>query len=251
MKVYDSTPADPDGLGSKTISSPSSTGINPRLASGFTDNVSGGTTLGAGDSVVRVDSGSGTVTAGPISTFAFDGDNGTLTAFVNEADDGNVTFSSAHNSGTYTSLVVDSESDYNLLNAGGSSVSFANSIYYPGFAKGFKARVAKNTSNISTGANSMKLSHSVTGDTNRVDFVKDDLTAVPVVDVSGATLTEASGSKKYISGIPHYISGTLTLSGVTITNLVGQCYTNQSNICLLYTSPSPRDRQKSRMPSSA
>ena len=27
--------------------------------------------------------------------------------------------------------------------------------------------------------------------------------------------------------------------------------TTQSNICLLYTSPSPRDRQKSRMPSSA
>tara|TARA_R100000027_G_C2248260_1_gene93751 strand:+ start:39 stop:2690 length:2652 start_codon:yes stop_codon:yes gene_type:complete len=230
LKVYDNNPANPDGLSSKTISSPSSTGSSPRLASGFTDNVSGGTTLSAGDSVVRIDSGSGTITAGPISTFAFDGDNGTLAALVNEADDGNVTLSSANNSGTYTSLVVDSESDYNLLNAGGSSVSFANSIYYPGFAKGFKARVAKNTNNISTGANSMKLSHSVTGDTNRVDFVKDDLTAVPVVDVSGATLTEASGSKKYISGIPYYISGTLTLSGVTITNLVGQCYTNQSNI---------------------
>ena len=27
--------------------------------------------------------------------------------------------------------------------------------------------------------------------------------------------------------------------------------TGQVNICLLYTSPSPRDRQKSRMPSSA
>ena len=26
---------------------------------------------------------------------------------------------------------------------------------------------------------------------------------------------------------------------------------NQTNLCLLYTSPSPRDRQKSRMPSSA
>ena len=26
---------------------------------------------------------------------------------------------------------------------------------------------------------------------------------------------------------------------------------NESKICLLYTSPSPRDRQKSRMPSSA
>jgi len=230
LKVYDNNPANPDGLSSKTISSPSSTGSSPRLASGFTDNVSGGTTLSAGDSVVRIDSGSGTVTAGPITTFAFDGDNGTLTALVNEVDDGNVTLSSANNSGTYTSLVVDSESDYKLLNAGGSSVSFANSIYYPGFARGFKARVAKNTSNISTGANSMKLSHSVTGDTNRVDFVKDDLTAFPVVNVSGATLTEASGSKKYISGIPYYTSGTLTLSGVTITNLVGQCYTNQSNI---------------------
>ena len=28
-------------------------------------------------------------------------------------------------------------------------------------------------------------------------------------------------------------------------------YTRDDNICLLYTSPSPRDRQKSRMPSSA
>ena len=36
----------------------------------------------------------------------------------------------------------------------------------------------------------------------------------------------------------------------TVKQLVGQ---NQgiSNICLLYTSPSPRDRQKTRMPSSA
>ena len=29
------------------------------------------------------------------------------------------------------------------------------------------------------------------------------------------------------------------------------CQTRPSSICLLYTSPSPRDRQKSRMPSSA
>ena len=28
-------------------------------------------------------------------------------------------------------------------------------------------------------------------------------------------------------------------------------YTERNGICLLYTSPSPRDRQKSRMPSSA
>ena len=34
-------------------------------------------------------------------------------------------------------------------------------------------------------------------------------------------------------------------------NVTGQYYVATRNICLLYTSPSPRDRQKSRMPSSA
>ena len=47
------------------------------------------------------------------------------------------------------------------------------------------------------------------------------------------------------------------LSGIAVTNL-GHCHPNvtraitgQAETCLLYTSPSPRDRQKSRMPSSA
>ena len=31
----------------------------------------------------------------------------------------------------------------------------------------------------------------------------------------------------------------------------GELYLEESKSCLLYTSPSPRDRQKSRMPSSA
>ena len=38
----------------------------------------------------------------------------------------------------------------------------------------------------------------------------------------------------------------------TIQSIVTQSYKNvEYIICLLYTSPSPRDRQKSRMPSSA
>ena len=32
---------------------------------------------------------------------------------------------------------------------------------------------------------------------------------------------------------------------------IEQSFTEEYGICLLYTSPSPRDRQKSRMPSSA
>ena len=45
----------------------------------------------------------------------------------------------------------------------------------------------------------------------------------------------------------------LTISGVegpTFTSPSGTLF-SQSDSCLLYTSPSPRDRQKSRMPSSA
>ena len=39
--------------------------------------------------------------------------------------------------------------------------------------------------------------------------------------------------------------------GKTLLRAVERMYESQSDVCLLYTSPSPRDRQKSRMPSSA
>ena len=77
------------------------------------------------------------------------------------------------------------------------------------------------------------MSHSATGDTNVVEFVKDDLTATPTSNIGSATVTEnVAGTYRYVSGIPYYNSGSpsLTLAGVTIDDLVGQCYTNQSNI---------------------
>lgn len=230
LKVYDDAPTAPDGLSSKTLSNITSTGTSPKLASGFTDNT-GGAVLSAGDNVNRITSG--TATAGPITTFAYNGDSGTLTANLNGSADGSVALTSGDDSGTYTSLVIDSESDYQLLNSGGSSTTFASSIYYPGLYKGFKARVAKAVSSINTGLNSMQLLHSATGNTNTVEFVKDDLTSSPTTSVSGATLSEnVAGTYRYISGIPYYNSGSpsLTLTGVTVSNLVGQTYTNQSNI---------------------
>ena len=169
LKVYDDAPSAPNGLSNKTISNVSSTGTSPRLAADFTDNT-GGTSLSAGDSVSRVTGG--TATAGPITTFAYNADSGTLTANVNGSADGSRALTSGDDSGTYTSLVIDSESDYQLLDASGSSTSFANSIYYPGLYKGFKARVAKSVTSLSTGANSMQLLHSATGNTNTVEFVK-------------------------------------------------------------------------------
>jgi hypothetical protein len=230
LKVYDDAPTAPDGLSSKTLPAVSSTGTNPKLASGFTDNTSGAT-IAAGDTVNRVTSG--TAEAGPVTTFAYDGDSGTLTANVNGSGDGNRVLTSGDDSGTYTSLVITDESDYNLLNSGGSSTTFAASIYYPGLYSGFKAKVSKAVSGLSVGANSYQLSHSATGSTNTVEFVKDDLTASPTVNVGSATVTEnVAGTYRYISGIPYYNSGSpsLTLAGVTIDDLVGQCYTNQSNI---------------------
>lgn len=231
LKVYDNNPSAPDTLSSKTISNVTSTGTSPKLASGFTDNVSGGTSLSAGDTVNRVTSG--TAVAGPISSYAYDANAGILTAFVNGSDDGNRTLTSGDDSGTYTSLTIDSESDYQLLNSGGTSTTFAQSIYYPGLYKGFKARVAKAVSGLSVGANSFQLGHSTGGNTNIVEFVKDDLTSSPTVNVGSATLTEnTGGTKRFISGIPYYNSGSpdLTLSGVTIDDLVGHCYTNQTDI---------------------
>ena len=230
LKVYQDDIAAPDGLSSKTLNNVSSTGTSPKLASGFTDNT-GGATISAGDDINRVTGG--TATAGPITTFAYNADSGTLTANVNGSADGSRALTTGDDSGTYTSLVIDSESDYQLLNSSGSSITFANSIYYPGFYKGFKARVAKSVASLSTGANSMQLLHSGTGNTNVVEFVKDNLTASPTVNIGSATLTQnVSGTFRYISGIPYYNSGSpsLTLAGVTIDNLVGQCYTNQSDI---------------------
>ena len=230
LKVYDDSPTAPNGLSTKTLSNVTSTGTSPKLAHGFTDNT-GGSTITAGDSVVRVTSG--TAQTPILSSFAYNADSGTLSAKVNGNSDGDRVLSGSNDSGTYSSLIITSESDYQLLNSSGSSVSFSNSTYYPGFAKGFKARVSKTVSSMSTGANSYQLSHSSTGDTNVVEFVKDDLTSNPTVNSGGVTLSEnVAGTYRYVSGIPYYNSGSpsITVSGVTISNLVGQCYTNQNDI---------------------
>jgi len=228
IKVYQDDVAAPANLGTKTLSNVSSQGTSPRLASGFTAN--GVTGLNAGDSVTRVSSG--TATAGPITTFAYDANNGTLSANVTGSTDGSRGLTSGDDTGNYTSLQITDESDYQLLDSSGSTTSFANSIYYPGLYKGFKARVSKSVASLSTGANSMQLVHSTQGSTNVVKFVKDNLTASPTISATGSLAQGTAGTFRYISGIPYYNSGspTLTLSGVTISNLVGQCHTNQNNI---------------------
>ena len=61
--------------------------------------------------------------------------------------------------------------------------------------------------------------------------------------LEGDTLTTESPTSKR----PDY----KRLTAVEIQRRVDECILLRYKACLLYTSPSPRDRQKSRMPSSA
>ncbi len=233
LKVYDGSISAPSGLSSKTITfGENSSGSSPRAAHGFTDN-STADSVTVGQSVTRITNASaGTTTESTVmSSFAYNGDAGTLTAVIDGATDGSITFSNADDSGSDNGLTITQESDYQFLSSSGGSSSFSNSIYSPGLHQGFKAKVSKSTAGLAVGSHSYKLSHSVTGDTNTLSFVKDDVVDTPTVSMSGATLVQASaGTLKYISGVPYYTNdATLTLGGVTVYDWIGQCYSQTSS----------------------
>lgn len=226
LKVYDANIAAPSGLSTKTISFSGSTGTSPYLAANFTDNT-GGTSLSAGQAVSRtVATGTTAVQTVTTTTYAYDASSGTLSALVNGVYSGNITLTSGNDATTTGNLQLVAESDYNLLNAGGASVSFASSIYAPGLFTGFTARVTRTGGSISKGVNSFQLTHSSTGNTNTVEFVKDDLTSAPTVSNVGSLTELSGGTKRYVSGIPYYNTGspTLRISGAEISNFVGQTY---------------------------
>ena len=233
LKVYDGSISAPSGLSSKTITfSENSSGSSPRAAYGFTDN-STADSVTVGQSVTRITNASaGSTTESTVmSSFAYNGDSGTLTAVIDGSTDGSIAFSNADDSGSDNGLTITQEDDYQFLNSSGGSTSFSSSIYSPGLHQGFKAKVSKSTAGLAVGSHSYKLSHSVTGDTNTLSFVKDDVVNTPTISMSGATLVQASaGTLKYISGVPYYTNdATLTLGGVTVHDWIGQCYSQTSS----------------------
>ena len=220
-------PAAPSGLSSKSITlSSSAQGTSPRLASGFTDNSATNpisATQNLSTSTVRRYT-SGTKSTSTASNF-HDGLSGTLSADLNGVVTGSQrTFTTAlSETGTTGKLVVTSNVDQHNV----------SSSVRTGFYQVASARADVNVaSDIAVGVSDLRLTHSTTGNTNYVTLVKDDMTASPSFGSVG-TITESSGgSKRFISGIPFYNTGspTLQIAGVTINNLVGQAYTNQSNI---------------------
>jgi hypothetical protein len=245
LKVYENDPVDPDGLSTKTISFSGGTG-NANLCANFTNNdVNLATSSVAGTSLPRTVSTSGTIKTTTFTNYSYaetgqesDYYDGlipapVLTAEVNGVTAGTRTFSNSAstNSGSNFALKIDAQSDYNLLNANGGSTSFSNSIFYPNAFFGYRAHVEETASAVPFGLCTYQLRHDVNGDTNLVEFVKDDVNSVPVI-TAGTVIENNAGTYRYISGIPYYNSGnpTLTLTGITVQNWIGQAYLNSSQI---------------------
>ena len=232
LKVYDPSIVAPSGLSSKTLSfGESSTGSSPYLASGYTDNsTEDSVTVGSSVTRITASSAGANTDSSILSSFAYNANAGDVVAYVDGVAAGSITLTGGDDSGTNGNLVITEESGYNTLSTAGSSTSFSASLYSPNLYKGFKARVRATTSDLGTGSHSFKLGHSTTGNTNVISFVKDDLTSTPTVDMSSASLSQASaGTLAYDAGVPYYTNNaTLTLSGVKVTNWIGQCYRNDS-----------------------
>lgn len=217
--TINAVPAAPAGLSTKTLSlSTTSVGTSPYLAALATDN-SGGNAPSAGTSVTRLVSG--TVTTNTVAD-VYNAYTGTLEAEVNGSTNGSKAFTSGSDAGTYTGLVITQDRDANAAFPG---------TYPSNFYKVFSAYQSKSVSSVGVGYSDMRLTHTTTGNTNRVGFVKDDVTLTPTVDLASATLSEGTaGSYRYISGIPYYNTGSpaVSLAGAKIYDWIGQTYQNTS-----------------------
>lgn len=225
IKIFDTGIAAPTGLSGKSITFTSgSVGNSARVAHGFLDN-SSGTTLSVGDTPTRYTTSGAIETSGSAnSSLVYDGDSGTIAAYVDGAADGQIVLSSANNTSTVQSLQLVTEEDFYNYNASGSSVNAANRIHAPNLYKGFRARISK--SNLSTGAHTYKLTHTTTGNTSPITFIKDNLTGTPVIATDGLSITQNSaGTLAYVSGIPYYTNdAVLNVVGLKISNTAGQTY---------------------------
>ena len=216
LKVFDISISAPNNLSTKTISWASSTdGFASKLAHGFTDNSSSSKSAGDPISSAFPRFTSGTVTSSNMSSYFHT--TGSVTQEVNDTQTG-------------SPIVDESGVDYYNYDASGNAVTAVNRIYPPNlYETGTKARVSYDITGGSVGVNKIELSTSE-GNSNELFYVYDNMTSSPTVDLSSATLAEATVGYNYISGVPYYdANDTLTLSGVVVTNLTGQTYKDDSS----------------------
>jgi hypothetical protein len=193
-----------------------SEGTSPLLAAGARD-ATGGNIVANGASVTRFAATTTIATAANIVN-ANTATTGTLSAYVNNGISGNVTFTTTGNTvGSNAALVISADRDLHVANAAVPSY----------FYKVFNANISCALSSLGTGYNNYKLVHTVSGNTNYVGFVKDNLNTAPSLVTSNIAIVEGTaGTYRYISGIPYYNTGspTVTIANLAVANLSGQTF---------------------------
>jgi hypothetical protein len=209
-------PTNLSGYTNVTIAT-ASQGTSPLLAAGAADNT-GGNIVANGTSVTRV----ATTTPVATSTQVQNSNTaitGTLTAYVNNTAAGNVTFTTGGNTvGTVGALIVSADRDLHV----------ANAAVPTGFYKVFSATISNTLASLGTGYNDFQLRHTVSGNTNTVGMVKDNLNSAPTLVTSNVVMAgNVSGTYTYISGIPYYSSTgspSITVATLELQNFTGQTF---------------------------
>ena len=209
-------PTNLSGFTNVTITT-ASQGTSPLLAAGAQDN-SGGNIVANGTSVTRVATTTPVATAANVAN-ANTATTGTLTAFVNNTAAGNVTFTIGGNTvGTVGALIVSADRDLHV----------ANAAVPTGFYKVFSATISNTLASLGTGYNDFQLRHTVSGNTNTVGMVKDNLNSAPTLVTSNVIMAESvAGTYAYISGIPYYSatgSPSITVANLEVQNFTGQTF---------------------------
>lgn len=209
-------PTNLSGYTNVTIAT-ASQGTSPLLAAGAADNT-GGNIVANGTSVLRVATTTPVTTSTQVQN-ANTATTGTLTAYVNNTAAGNVTFTTGGNTvGTVGALVVSADRDLHV----------ANAAVPTGFYKVFSATISNTLASLGTGYNDFQLRHTVSGNTNTVGMVKDNLNSAPTLVTSNVVMAgNVSGTYTYISGIPYYSSSgspSITVATLELQNFAGQTF---------------------------
>ena len=205
-------PTAPNALSTGTLTL-ATANVTAKAAQGYTQN---GLTAApaAGSNVSRT-------TAATTNTATLedlgDGATGTLSLYVNDAavDGETLAFTDALNDSKTTGVLRVGDNKWGGFAVGGGPAP-------DGFFQSFDSQVVGATSPV--GLNHIQLRHSVSGNTNVLAFVRDDLTANPAVSNVNVTQLNTNGAPLNQSGIPHYISGATLQVDADTTNLAGQTY---------------------------
>ncbi len=228
VKVED-VPAAPTGLSGQGLTWSTSYDRGGLLASGATNNTGSAALSDSAsletNSIRRYGADISTIYTNTLNN-VYDSSAGTLSAKINGSVEGSRTFTTATSeTGSNASLDITSEGDaYNQI---------STSVYPQNFYQVFDARIFKNISSLATGVHSLQMSHTSTGDTNLVHFVKDNVIIAPTLNTGSVTMSEVTaGTYRYISGIPYYNGGSpqVRVSGLTVNNLVGEAYLDSGTI---------------------